>query len=421
MILAIRANNYLVYSNEVELSMRANMKIKRMVSNTIPIGNIHVLKAAGIYGPNNVGKTCLIRAIESIKNVLLNFAAEVPVNLYTDDSTCYLGITFTDENSIYSYDFKFDTSSLNGIVPGFIYEEFSEIKTDKYGNEKKHLLFLKDTVTQTYKFPNNRNIEELMRSIATNNILIYTINTEKYELLGKFEDILRRCAESIEIVDLGNIPMEKTIQLLKDENADKSKVVELIKNADIDAADYLYVKPDVINIPIQPTGQKMPHEVVLRAQTLVNDMFCLMSDHRGKKVPSLIYDSTGTKKFAALASYIVEALQEGKTLVVDELNSSLHFKLTRAIAALFNNELNKKAQMIFTVHDVTLLDCKKLFRKDQIWFAEKADKVYLYSLDNFTAEDGVRAESSNIAEQYKKGVLGAIPDPDLISVLTGDN
>ena len=172
----------------------------------------------------------------------------------------------------------------------------------------------------------------------------------------------------------------------------------------------------MVNFPVQPI-QGVPQEVVLQAQALATDMCCLMSNHRGVDVQSLIYDSTGTKKIVALASYIIEALKEGKILIVDELDSSLHFKLTRAIVALFNNELNKGAQLIFTVHDITLLDCKKLFRKDQIWFAAKEDgTAYLYSLDDFTAQDGVRAEN-DIAALYRKGVLGAVPEPDLISVM----
>lgn len=58
-------------------------------------------------------------------------------------------------------------------------------------------------------------------------------------------------------------------------------------------------------------------------------------------------NATGTKKIAALASYVIEGLEQGRVLVVDELDSSIHFKLTRAIAAMFNNELNTNAQMIF--------------------------------------------------------------------------
>ena len=134
-------------------------------------------------------------------------------------------------------------------------------------------------------------------------------------------------------------------------------------------------------------------------------------------MPSLLFDSTGTKKIAALASYVIEALEQGKILVIDELDSSIHFKLTRAIVAMFNNELNESAQMIFTVHDINLMDCKRMFRKEQIWFVHKDEEgVYVYSLADFTAEDGIR-DTTDIIEKYKKGVLGALPDPELSNSL----
>ena len=84
---------------------------------------------------------------------------------------------------------------------------------------------------------------------------------------------------------------------------------------------------------------------------------------------------------------------------------------------MFNNELNVNAQMIFTVHDINLMDCKKMFRKEQIWFVHKdQDGVYVYSLAEFTAKSGIR-DTTDIVEKYKKGVLGALPDPNLINSL----
>lgn len=102
---------------------------------------------------------------------------------------------------------------------------------------------------------------------------------------------------------------------------------------------------------------------------------------------------------------------------MDELDSSIHFKLTRAIVAMFNNELNKEAQLIFTVHDINLMDCKRLFRKEQIWFVHKdKEGVYVYSLADFTAQEGIR-DTTDIMEKYRRGVLGALPEPDLIHSL----
>ena len=81
---------------------------------------------------------------------------------------------------------------------------------------------------------------------------------------------------------------------------------------------------------------------------------------------------------------------------------------------MFNNELNKDAQLIFTVHDISLIDCKKIFRKEQIWFVHKdKESVYVYSLADFTAQDGVR-DTTDIREKYRNGALGALPDPELI-------
>jgi len=144
----------------------------------------------------------------------------------------------------------------------------------------------------------------------------------------------------------------------------------------------------------------------------------LISVHKGKPLPSIKFDSTGTKKIVWLASYIIEALDKGKTLILDELDSGLQFKLSRALISLFNNLINTSAQLICTTHDVSLLDIKTLQRKDQIWFTDKdKQQAYLYSLALFTAENsGVRSDS-DILEKYSKGTFGALPDPSLVEAL----
>ena len=144
----------------------------------------------------------------------------------------------------------------------------------------------------------------------------------------------------------------------------------------------------------------------------------LISTYKGKEVPSLIYDSTGTKKIEALSSYIIEALNEGKILFIDEIDTSLHFKLTRAIISMFINELNNKAHLIFTTHDLSLLDIKKLFRKEQIWFTDKDETgPIMYSLNKFTSGDAGIRETSDLVDMFKKGKIGAIPRPEFINSL----
>lgn len=60
-----------------------------------------------------------------------------------------------------------------------------------------------------------------------------------------------------------------------------------------------------------------------------------------------------------------------------------------------------------------------MFVKEQIWFSYKdSHRPYLYSLSEFKSnKDGVRGDSDSIVEKYKKGLLGALPEPDLFDVL----
>lgn len=424
MILSIRVNNFLVYAKETEMSLIADMRIKKFYSNVYQKNNFNVVKAACIYGGNNVGKTCVIRAINSIRNVLLGVVAEVPPNIFTNNNLCLLGISFLFESKAYSYDFGFDSTVVNQYKKGFVYERLAEISIDKYGTESEKEIFIRDMVNDIYRFADNDELSLLLKAVSPDNILIYTINSEKFSIIEYYKNILRNFALKIEVLDANNIPLGKTIQTLKENKAISDRIVELIKLADLDIDDYKYIKTDNESAKKNSNIHQFsaPQEQVLRNTVSIEDMFRLTSIHKGKPVQSLIYDSTGTKKMVSLASFIIEALEEGKILVVDELDSSLHFKLTRSIISLFNNELNTKAQIIFSAHDGTLLDCKKLFRKDQIWFAAKNDEgAYIYSLKDYTAQkDNIRSES-DLLEKYKLGALGALPEPDLISILLGDN
>lgn len=416
MILSVRVNNYHVYSNDAELSLIADMRIKKFNCNVYKQSKFNVLKSACIYGANNSGKTCFIMAIDSIKNVLLGLVADVTPNLFTDSKVCSFGVSFFYGEKVYSYDFKYDSTVVNNIKNGFVYECLKELSIDKSGNLVEKEIFVRDTVNEVYRFAGDDELSKVLGLVSSNNILIYTINPVKYPKIEEYRKVLREFASNIEVLDMNNIPITKTIEVLKNNEDIKDRTVELIKLADLDIEDYKYVKneqaSDIYGNP------KTPQEVALATSVQVDDMFRLTSVHKGKPLLSLQFDSTGTKKIVAAASYIIDALDKGKTLVIDEFDSSLHFKLTRALVSLFNNDLNKNAQLIFTAHDVTLLDCKKLFRKDQIWFADKdEDGAYLYSLADFTSLDDHIRSDTDMMEKYSQGKFGALPEPDLIAVL----
>ena len=412
MILNVKVDNFLVFGSQVQLSLIADMRIKKFYSNVHTHGAFNVLKSACIYGGNNVGKTCMLKAVAAIKAVLSDADCTMPVNIFTGKTACSLGISFINDERAYSYEFTYDVADDGGHDRGFVYERFAELTADRYGNMTEREIFVRDVVGGRYFFDGSAEIGALLSLVSSSNILIYTVNDKRYPAVAECKSVLTSFARSIEVLDMNNIPIDKTVSVLKNNLSIRERTVELIKLADLDIDDYIYSE-DLS----RPTSFR-PQEDVLSFSNCSEDMYRLTSVHRGKPVMSLTFDSTGTKKMVAIASYIIEALTEGRILVVDEIDSSMHFKLTRAIVSLFNNELNTCAQLIFTVHDVTLLDCRRLFRKDQIWFASKDNcGVKLYSLASFTARsDNVRSDT-DIIERYKSGALGALPEPDLIAVL----
>ena len=410
MIIELRVKNCFSFEDQIVFSMKADMRNKKFASNVHRENNFNILKTAGIYGPNNAGKTCLVKCFNAIKKILLNKKPNLMPNLFSKNSVCELGITFLAEGREFSYDLHYDAQKEE-----FLYEKFSEIQKDQYGNEKEILWLEKDTVNQRYSCI-DQDVLLMIPLMSSNNLLCYVIDASKFEHLEKMKKIIVEFAQKIDILNMNNIPMKKTIELMKNKGDLQQKVVEFIKNADLYMDNFEYVDMDQIKIDDRTENEK-PDEEVLNMREKLMEQIRLVSTYKGVKVPSLIFDSTGTKKIAALASYIIEGLENGRILIVDELDSSIHFKITRAIVAMFNNELNTNAQMIFTVHDINLMDCKRMFRKEQIWFVHKdQDGVYVYSLADFTAQQGVR-DTTDIMEKYRKGALGALPDPELINSL----
>ena len=410
MLIELRAKNCFSFSDEIRFSTKADMRNKKFSSNVHTENNFNILKTVGIYGPNNAGKTCLVKCIRSAKNILLNQKPRIMPNIFQESTICQLGITFLEEGREFSYDFWYDDKKEE-----YPYEKFAEITKDQYGNEKETVWLLKDIINGNCQY-GDEDLLKMMPLISQSNLLFYLVDSSKFQQLAEMKRIVTKFASRIDIVNMNNIPLKRTINLMKNQNDLQRKVVEFIKNSDLYMDDFEYVDMEKIRVKMDSDEEK-PEEKALDIPEQIMDQIRLVSVYRGVAVPSVLFDSTGTKKIAALASYIIEGIEQGRILVVDELDSSIHFKLTRAIVAMFNNELNTNAQMIFTVHDINLMDCKKMFRKEQIWFVHKDDTgIYVYSLAEFTAQQGVR-DTTDIMEKYRKGVLGALPDPELIRSL----
>ena len=132
-------------------------------------------------------------------------------------------------------------------------------------------------------------------------------------------------------------------------------------------------------------------------------------------------ESDGTKKMIAALPVILLALQEGRLVIIDELDAKLHPKLLRYVISLFKNtNINKKgAQLLFTSHDMTTMK-NTVFRRDEIWFAAENAKheSEIYSLYEIRRENNERVNNTSAYDkQYLEGRYGA--DPYLTNMLVG--
>ncbi len=126
-------------------------------------------------------------------------------------------------------------------------------------------------------------------------------------------------------------------------------------------------------------------------------------------------ESAGTNKIFNLTGPILEALQNGRILVIDELDSQMHPLISWRLIQIFNSPVKNPhgAQLLFTTHDTHLLS-NRLFRRDQIWFLEKdpVERSVLYPMMMATDKLGhAPRNDSNYQKNYVNGLYGAIPFP----------
>jgi hypothetical protein len=182
----------------------------------------------------------------------------------------------------------------------------------------------------------------------------------------------------------------------------RQRLVEFLRLADLGISDFR-IEPEMTDASPRAGGSPEKKAKI----TLIHEAMTEGGEALEIPLDSFEEESSGTQKFFALAGAWFRALHQGSLLVIDELDLRLHPLLTRRLVELFCSEASnpKGAQLIFTTHDSSLLNAE-LFRRDQIWFAEKTPDgtTSLYSLSDFRPH---RGESFRMG--YLEGRYGAIP------------
>ncbi len=196
--------------------------------------------------------------------------------------------------------------------------------------------------------------------------------------------------------------------LFKDER-NGSRLLSLLSAADVGITD---VAAELID---EHEGSRVHGYATLRGAekpARIRRRWRLMFQHGDAGAPFELNDeSVGTRNWLELIPSVLDVLDGGQVLLVDEIDSSLHPMLTAKLVGLFQSEATNPhgAQLIFTTHDTSLLGTMlgdHVLDRDQVWFVDKNAEgaSELYPLTDFKPR-----KDQNTERRYLAGGYGAVP------------
>ena len=412
MITYFSVRNYKTFYRQIELDFRLSKRIKRFLANGVQIGDSRYLKTVGIYGPNNAGKTCLLLSIINLRTLMFGGKHEPLTNSFVNDQIIDYRVDYIEKGIKYRYVLRYDSEK-----KVYLHEKLSIISSPESNSyvETEQILIEREKRTR-FKCVDwdTQKCDFMKENLADSQPIMMMLHFGKEDKImssarNHYIDFLLSISDVIRLDD--NINTSKTIELLRTDSKAAAFIKTFVKNCDLHIDDFGIQDNVVSDVDLASFG----------ITNLSNENYKFVSVHNEYRVPSFLFDSIGTRKLIALSGYIYDAIKNGKILLIDEIDSSLHHIITRAIVSLFNNDLNKKSQLIFSTHDAELMDLTKLLRKDQIYLVDfdnetKFSKIVHLSDISSKEEDGIRG-NEDIRDYYMSGKYGAVPTPNLFEAL----
>lgn len=416
MLIQFSVKNFLSFRDETILSLDSN-KDDSHQENLLPFKNERILPSVAVYGANAAGKSNLHKALTAAILMVRNsnhLQVDQPlmVTPFLLDSSSRNEKTKFDFIYVYNgvkYEYGFTLDTKN-VWEEYLYE---------YKSSKPSMIFERNEISK-YKFT-TKTRSQLSKIVDknTSNKLFLATATNWNSTLTK--DAYMWFANMIDTYDSQNLEdlMFKEIDRFQKNNDHSLSqfMLRLLKNADMNITDfnYKYTKKPISQIPgllpaeLQAFMNQMPNQNGIFEEHTITTQHQVNENGKIKTYPlSYFSESNGTKRLFSYGPVLKNALETGKTIIIDEIDNALHPVMTKSLIEMFQNpNLNKhNAQLIFNTHEICLLDLT-LFRRDQIYFVEKDNQTGvsdLYSLDEFSPR-----KSENIQKGYLQGRYGAIP------------
>ena len=406
MLIEFEFNNYKSFKNNTIFSMEAT-NIDDLTSHII---ENKYLKTSAILGANASGKSNFIKALLKFKSIIKdsinpekqkNYLHEpFKLDKNTQNDPTFFRIYFFECESFFEYLFKIDK---NGKI---LKEELYQ----KERNKNKKYLFKRDKQNIKYNSRSFKEAKGLIDKTRENALFLSVVNQFNGQISKTVYDYITQKILIIQDADCDDKINFISKDLLKNENI-KNKTIEILQKLDFSIKD-LEIKKDENLIKTIKNDKTIPEEI--KNILLEDGIETIKTKHyifennkiKGFTDFDIFEESEGTKKLINLIPLIINTLIKEKILIIDELDNSLHTLLIKNLIEWFTQN-SKKAQFIFTTHDLNILDKPEVLRRDEIWFVSKNPK-YEYSEIYSLIEFNVRKDK-DILKGLLKGEFGAIP------------
>ena len=383
MVLEIRISNMFSFRDEVTLDLQAakiqTKKARELEGNMFSVDGEQMLKSIALFGANASGKSNVIKAIRACVGMVRsshNYNVDTKFAIapfkFEDclDKPSSFYIRFLLDKIEYEYSFSFMRDE---IITEVLYY---------YPNGRRSLVFSRDES----KGPEKKDVYEFKAAIKRP--FDVADNTSKKTLyISRASQMDRGLAQRIFLFFCNDIVLDCQVANMDSLDAlfkaRKEQMLEVLRTAD----------SDIVDFKIQNNAITTYHHTN----------------------PSVAFDfeteeSEGTKTLFRMMLGMIGIIHEGKLLLVDEIDNSLHTKLVEFVIGMFNH--SDHAQLIYTTHNTHLLNTD-FQRRDQVYFVNKCEdgSSDLYSLFDFKDF----RDTLDMEKAYLQGRFDAIP---YISTLT---
>ena len=421
MLLRFGVENHLSIRDRQELILTAAKRVKRSgVVVPVPVVGEAAVPLAVVYGANASGKSNLVNAIQAMRR-------HVVASHKSRDATDPIPrVPFLlDQASAAKptgFDCLFTINGHDADAPQEVYEYGFAFTDTEYTDEWLHrivrhkrqttqMLFTRKTANGETRVAFGSRLRGENRSTAAhtraNSLFLSAAAQNNHTQLGA---IHRQFAEHWQ--PLSGQAVETQIAAALEGFAHRAAFVELMRQADVGVTG-----AEVLDVELSEAGREQVRKISRIAGELAGTSIeaparrfkrlrFLHASTEGSCSLDYNFESRGTQRLAGLAIPLLEAISAGRLVVVDELDSSLHHRLTMALIRLFKSAAANRhgAQLVTAVHDTGML--RDGLELDDVWLAQKDGA----GVSRFTPLTDYRIRSREDLEQvYRDGRVGGAP------------